>query len=33
LQYCNNHRQKTAQILKISERSLRDKIKLISKEE
>ncbi|MFD4930285.1 sigma-54-dependent transcriptional regulator [Peribacillus butanolivorans] len=30
LQYCKNHRQKTAQILKISERSLRDKIKLIS---
>jgi two-component system, NtrC family, response regulator AtoC len=33
LQYCKNHRQKTAQILKISERSLRDKIKLISKGE
>ncbi|MCO0600389.1 sigma-54-dependent transcriptional regulator [Peribacillus butanolivorans] len=30
LQYCKNHRQKTAQILKISERSLRDKIKLFS---
>ncbi|QQZ07728.1 sigma-54-dependent transcriptional regulator [Heyndrickxia vini] len=27
LRYCGNHRQKTAQILQISERSLRDKIK------
>ncbi|WP_332850594.1 sigma-54-dependent transcriptional regulator [Bacillus sp. mrc49] len=33
LQYCKNHRQKTAQVLKISERSLRDKIKLISQKE
>ncbi|MGE6376954.1 sigma-54-dependent transcriptional regulator [Peribacillus muralis] len=33
LHYCKNHRQKTAQVLKISERSLRDKIKLISKNE
>ncbi|MDQ0271787.1 sigma-54-dependent transcriptional regulator [Cytobacillus purgationiresistens] len=28
LKYCNEHRQKTAQTLKISERSLRDKIKM-----
>ncbi|MEC1154501.1 sigma-54-dependent transcriptional regulator [Cytobacillus horneckiae] len=28
LKYCNEHRQKTAKILKISERSLRDKIKI-----
>lgn len=28
LHYCGNHRQKTAQTLQISERSLRDKIKL-----